>query len=295
MKTRWVRFAVALLVLLGIGLSISGAARAQSDEVPLAWSVPEGVTFETLASGEGRTFRFHIDAMHLHRIAVGCGQVTGEIFGMEQILWVEYGQVDVRDWDSGEVIATLSAGDAFGPTEDETSFFLASPKGRNASVYHFSAGGAGEIGDELPDLTYETTDCGSGATNPMPAEPATVTTLFASDRVGDTMPVGEATFYVGLLTVEPGAALGRNERTTDEPAYTAWGSGLIVPLIGGFGGGQAGLAGAAGPEVGPDQVGWMYREGPIALENLGPIPTTALLFGAVSSGGPIFMGHHTAD
>jgi hypothetical protein len=132
-----------LLVLLIVGRSVVGTARAQtaeSGEVPLAWDVLDGVVFETLATGTGTTFRFHTNALYLHRIAVDCGEVTGRIFGMEQITWVEYGQVEVRDWDTGEVVATLSAGDAFGPTKSEVSFFLASPKGRTASVFHFSAG-----------------------------------------------------------------------------------------------------------------------------------------------------------
>src|SRR5215207_10126586 len=150
--------------------------------------------------------------MYLHRIAVACGEVTGKIFGMEQIAWVEYGQVDVRDWESGDVIATLSAGDAFGPTKDETWFFL--------------AGGAGQLGEELPALTDEATGCASGAASQVPAELAEVTTLFADDRVAASMPAGDATLYVGLLTVAPGAAIGRPYASGDDAVpHTAHGSG----------------------------------------------------------------------
>ena len=228
MKTSWIRIAVALLLVLGIDMSTIGGARAQSDVIILTSNVPDGVAFETLATGQGLTFRFHTDAMYLHRIAVDCGEATGKIFGMEQITYVEYGQVDVREWDSGDLIETLSTGDSFGPTSDETFFFLASPNGSSASVYHFSAGGAGTIGDELPEMIYETPPCGSGVTNPTPVEPAEVTTLFASDQVVDSMPAHDATLYVGLLTVEPGAAVGP-KAPGDDVIYTTGGSGATLP------------------------------------------------------------------
>jgi len=51
MKTRWIGIAVALLAVLGIGGSTTGAARAQTDEVTLSYDTPEGVAFETLATG----------------------------------------------------------------------------------------------------------------------------------------------------------------------------------------------------------------------------------------------------
>jgi len=303
MKTSWIRIVGTFLVVLSIGMSTVGSARAQTAEIELAadHQMPEGVAFETLATGQGQKFRSHTDAMYLHRIAVDCGEATGKIFGMEQITYVEYGQVDLRDWDSGEVIKTLSAGDSFGPTADESSFFLASATGHNASVYHFSAGGAlgsGAIGEELPEMTFETTDCSSGAANTKPAEPAEVTTLFTSDQVVDSMPTGDATLYVGLLTVEPGASIGTPYASEDKRVpYTASGSGVILPLVGGFGDGRVPEPGvvATGPEVAPGTAVAMHPVGLVALGNFGTIPTTALVFGVVTAGDPIFVERAAND
>jgi len=243
--------------------------------------MPPGVNFETLAVVDATTFRFHLDGLRLDRIRIRCGQVTGKIFGMEQITYVEYGVVEVRDWDTGETIETLSAGEVFGPTTSEGSYYLASPENRQSSVFRFSAHASGAIGNELPDATYRR--CGSGATREVDAEAASVETIFASDEVGNTNPGGVYRLYVGLLTVEPGASVSRTAPSVDADSdqYTAIGAGLILPVVGGFGTGFAGQAGSAGPEVFPGEAAWMTPGTVLALENHGLISTTALVFGAL--------------
>jgi len=265
-----------------LSLALSGwTARAQDAEVLLADTMPPGVAFETLAVVDATSFRFHLDGLRLDRIRIRCGQVTGKIFGMEQITYVEYGVVEVRDWDTGETIETLSAGEVFGPTTSEGSYYLASPENRQSSVFRFSAHASGAIGNELPDATYRR--CGSGATREVDAEAASVETIFASDEVGNTNPGGVYTLYVGLLTVKPGASVSRTAPSVDADSgqYTAIGAGLILPIVGGFGTGFAGQAGSAGPEVFPGEAAWMTPGTVLALENHGLISTTALVFGAL--------------
>jgi hypothetical protein len=210
-------------------------------------------------------------------------------------VWVEYGQVDVRDWHTFERVATLSAGETFAAPEDNRAIFLASPAHRSASVYYFSASGNGSVGTEPPDLTFTSSECGSGATQVLPVQLAATTTLFNQDRVGTTSITEDSVLYAGLLTIQPGAALGRTVTTINEPAYTSAGFGLIVPIFGGFGDGTSGQAGSAGPELPPGSVGWLNSGTQVLLENGGPVPVTALVFGVVASGTPILHGHHTGD
>jgi hypothetical protein len=221
--------------------------------------------------------------MLLHRIFVGCGQATGEIPGPEQLTWVEYGQVAVYDWASGTLVTTLSAGQAFGPAEG--SFYLASPTGRSAGVWHFSLSGAGTIGSALTPISFETTDCGSGVTQPMETQPATVTTVFEGSAAA---PAGGSTLYAGVVLMNPGASLGRPYASGgDLTRYVSNGIGVVLPVMGGFGDGSVGMAGIGVPEIAPGQAAALLAGDPVTLENFSAAPTLALIFGAVPPGATI--------
>jgi hypothetical protein len=113
----------------------------------------------------------------------------------------------------------------------------------------------------------------------------------AETTQGDTNPGSDLTFYVGLLTVEPGASVGQPYAIGAAVVrYLSTGSGVILTTAGGFGDGSVGMAGiSAGPELGPGQTAAMYPRGGVALENFGTFTTTALIFGVVPSGGPVLM------
>ena len=268
------------------------AAHDQQPGVYLSWNVPEGVDFQVLAEHESQTFRFHTDAMRLDRITLDCGQVTRTLFGMEQLTYVEYGSVDVHNWDTGALIATLSAGESLGPMSDESSFFLTTTPGQRAQVYHFSHGGAGLLDGAIPDFTYASTNCGAGAMQDLQSEPASVETIYSSDETPETSFGSEYMVYAGVLTVEPGSAIGWLEKS-GVPAYVSQGTGIVLPLVGGFGQGEVGKAGIVQPEVQPNEVFVIGPQQQISLENHGSMVTVALIFGVVEVGDPVFQALHS--
>ncbi len=278
---RVARMVVALL-LIALMVAPPGAS-GQGAGPALADPLPDGVSFQILALADAPASPTHTDGMRLHRIVVGCGQATGEIPGSEQLTWVEYGQVDVYDWASGTRIATLSAGQAFGPTEG--SFYLASPVGHSAGIWHFSASGGGTIGAMLPPISFETTDCGSGVTQPMETQPATVTTVFEGSAAA---PAGGSTLYAGVVLMSPGSSIGQPYASGEGlTRYVSNGIGVVLPVMGGFGDGSVGMAGIGVPEIAPGQAAALLAGDPVTLQNFGGAPTLALIFGAVPPGSPI--------
>lgn len=286
-----IQLLISFLVCLAVSLP-GVAAQSQQSVVYLSYNMPEGVNFQVLAEHQSQTFRFHTDAMRLDRITLDCGQVTGKLFGMEQLTYVEYGSVDVHSWDTGNLIVTLSAGDSFGPMSDESSFFLTTTPGHRAQMYHFSHGGAGLLDGALPDFTYESTNCDSGAMQELQSEPASVETMYSSDQTPSTSFGNEYMVYVGVLTVEPGSAIGWLEKS-GVPAYVSQGTGIVLPLVGGFGKGEVGKAGIVEPEVRPEQVLVIGPQQQVALENHGSMVTVALVFGVVEIGDPVFQALHS--
>jgi hypothetical protein len=286
-----VRAAVFGAIVLSMVLQF-GAAGAQENNVLLADEMPAGVSFQTLAVGHGAMFRWLGTTMRLDRIQVACGEVTGELFGFEQLVYVEYGAVEVRDWESGETIATLAAGESFGPAEGDRSFFLASPKGKQGSVLRLTVDAAVyDPEGELPKVTYKTTDCGSGAISEIDATSATIETLFNRDDVQfRTEPPLDEIIYIGMLTVEPGASIGRPYAGGGGGTqFSSVSAGAVVTLAGGFGNGSAGMAGiVTGPEVYAGEAVRMNAGGVVALENFGTTPTIALIFGTLPTESPIF-------
>ncbi len=273
---------VAALFLIALIAAPPGAS-GQGAGPALADPMPDGVSFQVLATADAPASPAHTDGMRLHRIFVGCGQATGEMQGPEQLTWVEYGQVNVHDWASGSLIATLSAGQAFGPADG--SFYLASPAGRSADIWHFSASGAGSIGTSLPPISFETTDCGSGVTQPMETQPATVTTVFEGSA---TAPAGGSTLYAGVVLMNPGASLGQPYASGEGlTRYVSNGIGIVLPVMGGFGDGSVGMAGIGVPEIAPGQAAALLAGDPVTLENFGVAPTLALIFGALPPGATI--------
>lgn len=283
-----------LLMALLVGFAFFPPPGAASDHDPdllLSQNVPEGVAFQVLAEHQSQVFRFHTDVMRLDRITLDCGQATGRVFGMEQLTYVEYGSVDVHDWNTGERISTLSAGESFGPMNEESSFFLASSPGHSASVYRFSHGGAGAIDDAQPAVSFETTRCDSGVQQEMPVAQATIETLFVSECTSGTSFSNDFVVYAGLLTIEPGSALGWFD-SNRSPAYVSNGSGVMLPLLGGFGSGAVGMGGVVDSGVGPREVVSFGSRQQVSLENHGSVPTIALIFGVLEVGKPVFQALH---
>lgn len=286
MNRRVARLLVGVLMVMLAG-AVPIVALGQAAAPVLVDPMPVGVSFQVLATADGTASPMHTDAMLLHRITVGCGQATGEIPGTEQITWVEHGQVDIHDWASGALITTLTAGQALGPIEQ--AFFLASPAGHSASVWHFSASGAGVVGSTLPPIAFETTDCGSGVTQPMATEAASVETIHQGETFGPSAPAGSYTLYAGVLMVAPGASIGQPYASgAGLTRYRANGTGVVMPVLGGFGDGSVGMAGIVVPEIPAGQVVPLVAGDWVALENFGAAPTIALLVGAVPAGSTIF-------
>lgn len=264
---------------------------AQADSLELTQTMPSGVTFEVLAEESGPV---EIDAdvlFRVERLTVGCEEATDEISGTQQMVYVDYGRVDVRDWRSGDVVATLGAGESLGPADMDEAFYLTGAQGHRASVYRVSYGEAAVGAGGYPDSTYETTDCSSGVDREMEREPATVEIVFEGALEAFANEGQEMVFHAGVMTVEPGEALGR-VHDTESPAYVSNGVGVVMPVVGGFGEGTVGMGGLFDPELAPGETLSFGAQTQVALENFGSTSTVALVFGMVREDSPIFQAMH---
>jgi hypothetical protein len=283
---------MALVAGLAAGLTVRGATASPATAVTLSERPIDGVTLETLAAIDEQEFRFHVDGIELSRIALACGQMSGAVTGAEQLYFVEWGRVEVRDWATDAVVAELTAGGAYGG--DERPVYLIATAGTWASVLRFRIGGVLGGADPEPrykDVTLDATECASGAGGTLPAKPGTETILARyPDAAKPTVPADAFTVFVGLLTVQPGAAIGR---VAGGASYTANGPLVVIPLVGGFGDGQE-LPGITVSNFGPETVAIVASASgkPIALEDAGAFPVTALVVGAVPVGAPVVS---TAD
>lgn len=240
--------AAAMAVLLLSGL-IRGAGAAPTDMPELAKTPISGVALDGLAAIRMQKFRHHLDGLELSRIEFACGETTGLESGADQLFFVEWGRVEVRDWETDEVIAELTAGDAYGG--DEHQVYLFANNGKDGSVLQFRAGGVVGSSDpesQYKDVTYTSTDCASGSSTEKSARPANETVLVRyPDAEKPTVPANDYTMFVGLLILQPGAALGSLDRT---PEYVSNGPLVVLPLLGGFGDGEE-LPGIAVGDFGP--------------------------------------------
>ncbi len=279
------------LILVFLLLLSSTAASAQADGLVLAQTMPEGVTFEVLAQELGPVKVVDGALFRVERLTVVCKGATGGIPATQQMLYVEYGRVDVRDLASGEVLVTLDAGESMGSAGVSGDIYLTGAPGHRASVYRVSYGGSAVGAEGFPESTYETTDCASGAGGEVQREPAMVETVFEGVLEAFANEGQQMVFHAGVMTVEPGSALGR-AYDMDGPAYISGGVGLVTPVVGGFGEGMVGMGGLFDPELAPGEVLSFGAQTQVALENFGPTSTVALVFGMVREDAPIFQAVH---
>lgn len=264
-----VRWAVVALTAVLVG---QGAASAATEGNPLFDQTPHGVTVEVLAQAGGVATDFHVDELIVERITMGCAAVSPILSREAQLVLVEWGAVEMRDNQTGEVIATLAAGDAAGPDHGGVYFTIA-PGSQQASLLRFRVEPDGAR--NFPAFTYETSGCGGISANDVPAVESTSTVLFASgpmERGRTTTPGPEYTLSFNLVTVAPGFALAAGSPpVAQEQGYT-----VVIPLAGGFGDGN--VVGGAGPEFGGT---FQYAD---LFANPGTIQAVALVASVVPAG-----------
>jgi hypothetical protein len=254
--------------------------------VTLAGQPPSGVAFDLLASVSAAPAPDHVEGLALSRLTFACGQESAKTSGTEQLFFVEWGRVEVRDWTTDEVVAELTAGDAYGG--DPRPVYLLTNQGKQASVLDFQASGLDPAQAKAPvfkDASRKTTDCESGAERMVAVTPATTTNLVVQPSLKTSAaPAADRTLFVGVLTVQPGAEVGDNEH----PNLKSTGPLIVVPLLGSFGDGQRLMGLGPGP-FGPGEPAVLAggADQYVVLENAGSFPVTALLVGAIPAGEPV--------
>lgn len=277
MSAKIVRFAVVLVVIAG--LAGSGAGARAAGGFVFADRLPDGVSFQTLAAVDASIFRFHVAGTILEHDAFDCSQATGKLFAKEQVIFDEWGDIEVHDWATGETIASLRAGDAFGPTLDERSVYLTALPGRLASVLRFGVTAA-SVGDSAPPTaTPAGTGCGAAY------RPAQATPLFNEQgaKARDFALGSSYTIYLGLLTVAPGAGFVAKSASQAGTGAISTGNAIFAPLAGGLGeatSGGVGYGSAAGGANAALFPGMTLG----GLVNHGDWPVTILVAGTAPAG-----------
>lgn len=271
---------IALLLALVAGLAGFGGNARASGAFTFADQLPDGVSFQTLAAANASKFRFHVAGTILERDAFDCSQATGKLFGKEQLIFDEWGDVEVHDWTSGERLATLHAGDAFGPTDEEQSVYLTALPGRRASVLRFgvTAASLGEPG-VTPSATPSGDGCGASY------RPAQATPLFNEQgaKAHDFALGASYTIYLGLLTIAPGAGFAAKSASQSGNDAVSTGAAVFAPLAGGLGEATSGGTGF-GAVPGGANMALFHGMTLGGLINHGGWPLTILVAGTAPAG-----------
>jgi hypothetical protein len=288
MSAKIVRFALTAALLLGLA-GFGADVQAKSAAFVFADALPAGVSFHALAAATASEHRFHAPGTVLERYALDCSQATGKLFTKEQLLFVEWGAVDVRDWTTGKTVATLRAGDAFAPTQEERYVYLTGLQGRMASVLRFgTAAASASDSSVLPDATYETAGCHSGAGSRAPLRAAEAAVLFSDlgAKAQDFALGPTYAMYLGVLTVDPGAGFSPKDASHPNAAVaTSTGMAVFAPLVGGLG--DAGSGGVGFGEVPGGPHAALFPGMTLGgLVNEGGWPVTILVAGTAPVGQP---------
>jgi len=275
-----------LVMAAAVMISGATAAFAQTSAVQLTADLPEGVTFAVIAQSDVPTVRPEV--LQIERIAIDCGEATGRQSASEQLVYVEWGEVAVYDWGTGEIVETLTAGETYETSIADTDISLLALAGHDAQVIRLTTAADEGTSAELPDVAIAETACTNGVTGELPVALAATDVLLSQEVAGYHDPIkGPAlrSFYIGELTVAPGAALGRPYAPAiSAEAYVSNGYGAIVPVIGSFGDGSTGMMGIVQPEI-PTGLLQPFGQGEtITWENFGEQETVALIFGVVLQG-----------